>query len=402
VEGKKILLGVCGGIAAYKIATLVRLLVKAGAQVKVIMTPAAHQFITPLTLSTLSQQEVLTHFTRSDEKGEWNNHVHLALWADVLLIAPASANTIAKMVQGISDNLLLTVYLSARSKVMLAPAMDLDMWHHSSTQENITKLIAKGHHIIYPTSGELASGLSGAGRMEEPEKLFESIKEYFFADHPLHNVKVLLTAGPTQEPIDPVRFIGNRSSGKMGIAIANAMAAAGATVTLVHGPMDTLTLSKNVAKIPVATADEMYDAVFQHYGSSQITIMAAAVADYKIKQIANSKIKKQTDELTLELVKNKDILKSAGAQKQHGQLLIGFALETDNEQQHALEKLRHKNLDMIILNSLKDQGAGFGYDTNKISIIKANGAAVHHPLMSKVAVANEIVKSIIDLYQKKQ
>lgn len=393
LNGKKILLGVTGSIAAYKATVLTRLLVKEGAQVKVIMSPAAHDFITPLTLSTLSKNPVLTEFIK-DNSGQWNNHVELGLWADVMLIAPASANTLAKMATGQCDNLLLAVYLSARCPVFVAPAMDLDMLVHGSTKNNFQTLRSYGNHFIEPAHGELASGLVGNGRMAEPEEIVEHLRKHF-SEGKLAGKKTLITAGPTYEAIDPVRFIGNHSSGKMGFAIAERLAAEGANVTLVTGPTQQHTTNTNIHVIRVTSAEEMYTACSSIFPSSDITVLSAAVADYKPVHKADQKIKKKEDTLVLELTKTKDIAASLGKLKQPGQVLVGFALETEQEQANALKKLESKNFDLIVLNSLNDTGAGFGFDTNKITIIDRNQQVQKFELKSKNEVAADIVKAII-------
>lgn len=400
LRGKRILLGVCGGIAAYKTAQLTRLLVKDGATVRVVMTPAAHDFITPLTLSTLSKNPVLTSFTKG-ETGEWNSHVELGLWADIMLIAPATANTIAKMVQGQCDNLLLATYLSARCPVFLAPAMDLDMLQHPAVKENLEKLLSFGHHIIDPGVGELASGLSGPGRMAEPEEIQKKLRSYFGGTQPLHGVKALVTAGPTYEAIDPVRFIGNHSSGKMGFAIAEAIADRGAAVELVCGPTHLFTSHPNITVTHVTTAAQMYEACTTRFGAADIAVLAAAVADYRPVVQAAEKIKKKDGNLTLELTKTHDIAEELGKRKRDNQLIVGFALETNDERANALKKLSAKNFDLIVLNSLQDDGAGFGHDTNKITIIDRNERVTSFELKNKQAVANDIVDAVIGFSRSK-
>lgn len=396
LQGKKILLGVSGSIAAYKAATIVRLLVKEGADVKVIMTPAACDFITPLTLATLSKHEVPV--TISDNQS-WNNHVMLGRWADVMLIAPASANTIAKMANGFCDNLLLATYLSATCPVLFAPAMDEDMWHHTATRHNIEKLLSYGHKQLPVEKGELASGLFGEGRMAEPADIVTYLHTHFEDNKPLTGKKALVTAGPTQEPLDPVRYISNHSSGKMGIAIAEALAAAGAEVTLVLGPTH---LSSTVNTIRVVTAADMLNSSKAHFYTSDVVVMAAAVADYRPKFVEDKKIKKGAgDELTLELEKTQDILRTLGTDRPTGQVLVGFSLETNNEQEYALKKLREKNLDLIVMNSLNDPGAGFNYDTNKVTLFDRNGVAKNLPLKSKQEVAKDIVTAIADILQSR-
>lgn len=395
LSGKRILLGVTGSIAAYKSAVLTRLLVKAGAEVKIIMTPSAHDFITPVTLATLSKKPVLTEFVK-DKSGQWNNHVDLGLWADVLLVAPASANTMAKMAQGICDNLLLAVYLSARCPVVLAPAMDLDMLQHPATKENFSRLKNFGNYIIEPAYGELASGLTGTGRMAEPESIVQWLEHFFFASLPLKGKKALVTAGPTHEAIDPVRFISNHSSGKMGFAIAEALDAAGAEVTLITGPVNLQPGSRNVRVVRVTSAEEMHAAATQIFPETDIAVLAAAVADYKPKTVAGQKIKKEEDKLNLELVKTHDIARSLGEMKKNGQLIVGFALETENEKENAEKKLKSKNFDFIVLNSPNDAGAAFGHDTNKITIIDRSLKEQAFGLKDKKEVARDIVQAIID------
>lgn len=395
LAGKRIVLGVSGSIAAYKSAVLTRLLVKAGAEVKVIMTPAAHDFITPLTLSTLSKNPVLTSFSK-DETGQWNNHVDLGLWADALIIAPASANTLAKMANGMCDNLLLAVYLSARCPVFFAPAMDLDMLQHPSTQQNIQKLTTWGNKLITPGFGELASGLTGNGRMAEPEEITAHLEAHFKISGKLQGKKALVTAGPTHEQLDPVRFIGNNSSGKMGYAIAEELAREGATVTLVSGPTHLPSPNASIQVIPVTSAEEMYNACTAHFASAEVTVLSAAVADYKPAHQAEQKIKKKDDALTLELIKTHDIAAELGKAKKNGQLIVGFALETENERANAEKKIASKNFDLIVLNSLNDAGAGFGHDTNKITLINKKGQAKEFNLKSKKEVARDIVHAIIE------
>ncbi len=394
LKGKKILLGVTGSIAAYKAAFLVRLLVKEGAEVKVVMSSSAKEFITPLTLSVLSKNPVYSEFSKPGT-GEWNNHVELGLWADVLLIAPATADTIAKIAGGICDNLLQAVYLSAKCPVYMAPAMDLDMWKHPSTQQNIQRLISFGNKIISPTDGELASGLIGEGRMEEPEKIVSVLQQHFSKKLPLTKKKILVTAGPTYENIDPVRFIGNRSSGKMGFALAEEFAANGAEVTLITGPSSLSIHNGSIHRIDVESADEMYNACMRHFDDADITIMSAAVADYKPEHASDKKIKKKENGYQLDLVKTKDILTELGERKKNDHLLIGFALETDHEVENAKIKIKKKNLDMIILNSLNDAGAGFQTDTNKISIIDKSFKQTDFALKSKKEVAKDIVAAIV-------
>ncbi|WP_394748553.1 bifunctional phosphopantothenoylcysteine decarboxylase/phosphopantothenate--cysteine ligase CoaBC [Spongiimicrobium salis] len=394
--GKNVLLGITGGIAAYKTTFLVRLLVKAGANVKIVMTESASAFVSPLTLSTLSKNPVQTSFINTDEEGttSWNNHVELGLWADVMLIAPATANTLSKMANGTCDNLLMATYLSAKCPVFFAPAMDLDMYKHPSSKTSFEKLISFGNHMIPATSGELASGLHGEGRMAEPEDILNFVQQQLSKGLPLSGKKVLITAGPTYEAIDPVRFIGNHSSGLMGCELAKAAANLGANVVLVLGPSNIAVTHDSVLVEHVVSADEMYDTVHKHYAQMDIAICAAAVADYKPKTVAEQKIKKKASEFTIELVKNKDILLSLGEQKV-SQYLVGFALETENEVENAKGKLKKKNLDAIVLNSLNDSGAGFGKLTNKISFIDKNLGIKTFDLKSKADVAVDILNEII-------
>ena len=393
---KNIVLGVCGSIAAYKAATLVRLLIKAGANVQVVMTPDATNFITPLTLSTLSKKPVLVDYF-IPKTGEWNNHVELGLWADLVIIAPASANTMAKMAGGLCDNLLMAVYLSAKCEVYFAPAMDLDMWKHDATRENIAKLQSFGNILIPPGVGELASGLSGEGRMAEPEEIVAFISSTIKKRLPLADQKILVTAGPTYEAIDPVRFIGNHSSGKMGFAIADQLARLGADVTLVSGPSAQKSKQASVKRIDVTSAAEMLEACLLHYKNSKACIMSAAVADYTPVQPAQQKIKKAGNNLNIELKQTVDILSTLGVEKKSGQLLVGFALETNDEEKNAIKKLRMKNLDFIVLNSLNDAGAGFKKETNKITIIDKTLKKTAYPVKSKDEVALDICHKIIEL-----
>jgi len=396
LQGKKIILGVCGSIAAYKSATLIRLLVKAGAEVQVVMTNEAANFITPLTLSTLSKRPVLTaYFNRNN--GVWNNHVELGLWADLFIIAPASANTIAKLAHGQCDNLLTAAYLSAKCPVYFAPAMDLDMWRHDATRQNIAALKGFGNILIPPGTGELASGLYGEGRMAEPEEIVDFITTEIHKKLPLYNQDVLVTAGPTYEAIDPVRFIGNHSSGKMGFAIAEELALLGANVTLVSGPTTLKTHSTLIKQHNVTSAAEMLQACEQYFKTAKACIMSAAVADYTPVHVAEQKIKKQDGGFSIELKKTTDILKTLGSLKQEGQFLVGFALETNNEEENAVEKLKRKNLDFIVLNSLNDTGAGFQTDTNKITIIDKNLQKITYTLKSKKEVAQDICNKLKDL-----
>lgn len=398
LKNKKILIGISGSIAAYKVATLVRLLVKQGAEIQVVMTTAAKEFITPLTLSTLSKKPVFSEFIK-DNTGTWNNHVDLGLWADVILIAPATAHTLAKCANGICDDLLTAVYLSAKCSVVFAPAMDLDMYHHPSTIENIKKLQSFGNQIINSNYGELASGLVGEGRMAEPEELVEILKEKFTNKIPqkLKGKKVLITAGPTQEAIDPVRFISNHSTGKMGYAIADKLAKAGAEVTLVSGQVALSLPDDSINLVKVRSAKEMFEAAQKYFSASDVIILAAAVADYTPMVVADKKIKKKEETFNIELTKTVDIAKTLGQQKRDNQLMVGFALETDNEVENAIGKIKSKNLDMIVLNSLRDKGAGFGHDTNKISIIHRDGSMNEFDLKSKQNVAQDIVEAISDL-----
>ena len=394
LQGKRIILGVCGSIAAYKAALVVRLLVKQGAEVKVIMTHSARTFITPLTLATLSNNPVVSEFS-DPESGSWNNHVELGLWADALLIAPASANTIAKMAHGICDNLLLATYLSARAPVFVAPAMDLDMYAHPSTTSNLEFLTSYGNHIIAAEYGELASGLTGTGRMAEPETLVSALESHFKKKRAdFSGKRILITAGPTLESIDPVRYIGNHSTGKMGYALANEAAARGAQVMLISGPTHNIPLNPSVKVQHVTSAEEMFSACLNDFDTSDIAIMAAAVADYKPEKVAAEKIKKDGESMKISLVRTPDIAASLGERKKNGQLLIGFALETENEIAHAEGKLKRKNMDLIVLNSLKDPGAGFGHDTNQITIINKNGEKSAFSLKSKSQVAADILDAI--------
>jgi phosphopantothenoylcysteine decarboxylase / phosphopantothenate---cysteine ligase len=394
-QGKKILLGITGSIAAYKAIYLVRLLVKSGAEVKVIMTPAAKDFVSSLTLSTLSKNPVLTELF--DEQS-WSNHVMLGRWADIMVIAPLSCNTMAKMAYGQCDNLLLATYLSATCPVVVAPAMDEDMWHHAATRQNLQRLESFGNTIIPVGKGELASGLHGDGRMAEPEEIMQFIGERFFLTRPLAGKKALVTAGPTYEALDPVRFIGNHSSGKMGIAIAKELYSRGAEVTLVLGPVAREFSSNGIHLVRVQSAGDMYEACTQAFATADIAVLSAAVADYTPAVKASQKIKKKEETFSIELTKTKDILKSLGAQKKNSQVLVGFALETNDEKKNALTKLQEKNADMIVLNSLNDQGAGFGYDTNKITIFTKKGEELQFDNKSKEAVAKDIVDAIINTY----
>jgi len=397
LRGKKILLGITGGIAAYKTASLVRLFIKAGAQVRVVMTPAAKDFITPLTLSTLSKNEVYSSFT--EEEGElWNNHVELGLWADIMLIAPATANTLSKMAAGNSDNFLLATYVSAKCPVYFAPAMDLDMYKHPSTKNNFETLKSFGNFMIPAGTGELASGLSGEGRMAEPEEIFQFLEDHLSAFLPLKGKQMMITAGPTYEAIDPVRFIGNHSSGKMGYEIARAAANLGAKVILISGPTHLQISEDHIHLIKVVSAQEMYDAAMAHFEKADVVIAAAAVADYKPETIADQKIKKADETLTIRLTKTQDILRSLGERKRQ-QKLIGFALETNNELENARAKLQKKNLDFVVLNSLQDKGAGFQNDTNKVSFVFQDEVK-SFGLKPKSEVAVDILNEIINLFDE--
>lgn len=398
MQGKKIVLGVCGSIAAYKSALLVRLLVQEGAEVQVILTKDAANFITPLTLSTLSGRPVLTDYF-DPKTGEWNNHVHLGMQADLFLIAPASANTIAKLAHGMSDNLLAATYLSAKCPVYIAPAMDLDMWQHPATKKNIELLKSYGDTIIPPGTGELASGLTGEGRLAEPDEIVASIKaqnDHAHTELPLSGLNALVSAGPTQEPIDPVRFIGNRSSGKMGFSIAERLHQLGATVTLIAGPTAQI-CSPSIRRVDVQSALDMLKACEAYFSTSDIVVMAAAVADYTPVHVADKKIKKSKNvHVEIVLKKTTDILKELGERKTEKQTVVGFALETDNEEANAQEKLVRKNLDIIVLNSMRDEGAGFGSDTNKITVFQRSGKRTDFNLKSKTDVAKDICDLIIE------
>ena len=392
---KNILLGITGGIAAYKTTFLVRLLIKAGANVKVILTESASSFVSPLTLATLSKNPAVTSFVKEEgNETDWNNHVDLGLWADLMVIAPATANTMSKMAIGTCDNLLLATYLSAKCPVFFAPAMDLDMYKHESTKNSIDKLKSFGNIMIPATSGELASGLYGEGRMAEPENIVEFIKDYLSQGLPLKDKKVVITAGPTYEAIDPVRYIGNHSSGLMGYELANAAANLGAEVILISGPSSLTIDNAAITLVKVVSGDEMYKQAHIYYGNSDIVICAAAVADYRPKTIADQKIKKNEDSFVIDLIKNKDILLSLGKIKKN-QFLVGFALETENELENAKGKLKKKNLDAIILNSLNDKGAGFGSNTNKITFIDKNSQIKAFELKTKAEVAVDILNEIL-------
>ena len=394
LDGKKIIVAVCGSIAAYKSALLVRLLIKSGAEVKVLMTPSAKDFITPLTLSTLSKNPVSAQFIKN-EAGEWENHVDLGLWADVMVIAPASANTIAKMANGFCDNLLSAVYLSAKCPVMIAPAMDLDMYKHPATLANLEKLRSYENLVLNAPNGELASGLVGDGRMAEPDEIYQAIETLLSKKKELAGKQVLVTAGPTYEQIDPVRFIGNNSSGKMGLMLAEELASRGAAVDLIVGPSNIKTSHKLIKITRVKSADDMLKAVSEKYPRTDISVFAAAVSDYKPVSTATQKIKKSDPNLDLTLVKNKDIALEMGNLKKTNQFNVGFALETENEAFHAQEKMKKKNFDMIVLNSLNDEGAGFSVDTNKVTIFSVKAEPKQYDLKSKRLVAVDVVDSII-------
>ena len=394
LKGKHIILGITGGIAAYKSVTLLRLLVKAGAEVQVVITPSGKEFITPVTLSALSGKPVVSEFFTANT-GEWHSHVDLGLWADAMVIAPATASTIGKMANGIADNMLVTTYLSAKAPVFVAPAMDLDMMAHPSTLRNIEALRSYGNHIIEPAAGELASKLVGKGRMEEPERIAEILSEFFASRESLKDKKILITAGPTHEKIDPVRFIGNYSSGKMGYALAEEAAARGADVALVSGPVDVKAVNPRIRVIKVESALEMLDACLAEFPAADAAIMCAAVADYRPAERADSKIKREgCSDVELRLVANPDIAATLGKAKRPDQKIAGFALETDNEAANARSKLERKNLDMIVLNSLRDAGAGFRTDTNKVTIISRSGSVREFPLKPKSEVAADILDSL--------
>jgi phosphopantothenoylcysteine decarboxylase / phosphopantothenate---cysteine ligase len=400
-KGEKIIFGVTGSIAAYKSAYLIRLLVKEGADVMVIMTPSSKDFITPLTLSSLSNNPVLCE-SFVPVTGKWNSHVEFGMWADLMLIAPLSANTMAKMANGIADNLLLTTYLSARCPVFFAPAMDLEMYNHPATQKNIKTLCADGNILISPAEGELASGLYGCGRMEEPENIVKVIKEHFSSNNIFQNKTVLVTAGPTHEKIDAVRYIGNNSSGLMGFCLAEEFASKGANVILITGPTNLEVKNKKIKRIDVISSGQMYEKCSEYFEKTDITVMAAAVADYTYKDNSQQKlkIKKELSSITITLEPTIDILKELGKRKTGNQILVGFALETENEIENAINKLKSKNLDLIILNSLNDKGAGFNHETNKIAIIDKTGNIVNNPLKSKIDVAKDIVTKISGLIKK--
>lgn len=396
LKGKKILIGITGSIAAYKIPYLIRLLVKEGAEVQVILTENARDFVTPLTISTLSKRPALT-YPFNPEDGTWNNHVEMGSWADLMIIAPASAATLSKMASGLADNLLVTTYLSAKCPVFFAPAMDLDMYKHPTTQRNVEQLKAFGHQLIDPQVGELASGLCGAGRMEEPENILKAITAFFLTVSQLKSKKVLVTAGPTHEPIDPVRFIGNHSSGLMGFSIAQEAADRGAEVTLITGPTHLQVNHPAIRRIDVQTAHEMFVETTDAFSNADITIMSAAVADFTPAKPVDKKIKKSGEVTAIELKPTRDILEALGKMKKTNQLLVGFALETDNELDNAMKKLNNKNLDLIVLNSLKEKGAGFGVATNKITLLDRNGQKIDFPLKSKTEVASDILDKVVEL-----
>lgn len=395
-KDKKIIIGITGSIAAYKIPFLIRLLKKGGAHVQVLLTPFAKNFVTPLTLSTLSERPVLTEFFNTDD-GSWTSHIDLGLWADLVLLAPLSANTMAKMATGIADNLLLTTILSARCPVFFAPAMDLDMYKHPSTFANIEKLQTFGYKLIEPVEGELASGLKGVGRLEEPENIFDILKNEFATHKDLTGKKVLVTAGPTYEPIDPVRFIGNQSTGKMGVEVARSLAKRGATVSLVLGPVNIKVDDPNIVVHNVVTAIEMYNQCMELFPAMDVAVLSAAVADFKPIKSSAKKLKKNASLTKIDLEPTLDILAELGKHKKHNQVLVGFALETDNEEENALKKLDNKNLDMIVLNSLNDEGAGFGTATNKVTFFTKNGDKLENPLKTKEEVAKDIVDQIVTL-----
>lgn len=395
LQGKKIVLGITGSIAAYKACYLIRGLIKHGAEVQVVITPSGKEFITPLTLSTLTGKSVVSEFfDRRD--GSWHSHVQLGLWADAMIIAPASANTIGKMANGIADNMLITTYLSMKAPVFVAPAMDLDMYAHPSTQKNLETLQSYGNHIIEPGTGFLASKLEGKGRMEEPEKIIEVLDSFFATSNDLQDKKIMITAGPTYEKLDPVRFIGNYSSGKMGIALAEECAERGAKVELICGPVSIKTSHPNIKRTNVESAAEMYQAATATFPDTDAAILCAAVADFTPTNVADNKIKREGNKLTLELMPTKDIAQALGQMKKQSQVMVGFALETFDEENHAKEKLQKKNLDFIVLNSLQDDGAGFQHNTNKVTLIDKDGET-HFPLKSKKEVAKDIVNKLISI-----
>lgn len=397
LKGKHIVLGITGSIAAYKAASLARLFVKEGAEVQIVITPSGKEFITPVTLSALTGKPVVCDFFGAND-GTWHSHVDLGLWADFMVIAPATAATMGKMANGIADNMLVTTYMSMKAPVFIAPAMDLDMFAHPSTARNIALLQSYGNLVIEPASGELASHLIGKGRMEEPENIVAYIKEHFEKQESLSKKKILITAGPTYEKLDPVRFIGNYSSGKMGFALAEECAERGAEVVLIAGPVSLKTSHRNIKRIDVESAEQMYEAATREFADTDAAILCAAVADYRPKEQADNKIKRaEGSNLTLELIPNKDIAASLGKAKKEGQILIGFALETNNEEQNALAKIQKKNLDFIVLNSLNDNGAGFQYDTNKIAILNKSGKRTNFELKNKKDVAKDIINNTLDL-----
>ena len=396
LSGKKVLLGISGGIAAYKTPNLVRCLIKKGAEVKVVMTDSAKDFVTPLSLSTVSKNPVHSSFKSDDEDGVWNNHVELGLWADFMLICPATANTLFKMANGNCDNLLLGVYLSCKSETFFAPAMDLDMYKHQSTKESINKLISFGNILIPPAHGELASGLSGEGRLPEPHEIVDFIEKHYTKNLPLEGKKVLISAGPTIEELDPVRYISNHSSGKMGYSLAETALSLGAEVKLISGPTNQSISSENIKIVHIKTGNELLEAIRNDYNNSDIVIMAAAVSDYKPIEFSEKKIKKDNNELNIKFEKTTDILFELGQNKKN-QILVGFALENNNELSHAINKLEKKNLDLIVLNSLNDEGAGFGYDTNKITVVDCSGNVTPYKLKKKNEVADDVFKHIIEL-----
>ena len=396
LENKKIVLGITGSIAAYKACLLARLLIKKGAEVQVVMTPAAKEFITPLTLATLTQKPVVSEFfDRRD--GSWHSHVSLGLWADAMLVAPASASTIGKMANGIADNMLVTTYLSMKAHVFVAPAMDLDMYAHPSTKQNLQRLLSFGNHVIEPGTGFLASTLEGKGRMEEPERIVEALEQYFASQQALSGKNVLITAGPTYEKIDPVRFVGNYSSGKMGFALAEVCAEQGAEVTLVCGPVSLQTNHPAIHRIDVESAAEMYEAATKHFKKADIAILSAAVADFTPQTTADKKIKRKGDDMVLRLQPTQDIAAALGAVKRKKQILVGFALETDNELENAVDKMERKNLDLIVLNSLRDKDAGFRVDTNKVTIIDRHHGLTAYDTKSKREVAKDIIEKVVKL-----
>jgi|TARA_B110000908_G_scaffold17463_1_gene19649 phosphopantothenoylcysteine decarboxylase/phosphopantothenate--cysteine ligase len=394
LQGKNVVLAVTGSIAAYKSALIVRLLIKEGANVKVVMTKSAIDFITPLTLSTLAKTEVYSDFTSNKDKGTWNNHVDLGLWADYMLVAPATANTLSKMASGEADNFMMAVYLSAKCPIFIAPAMDLDMYKHQSTRDNIKKLVSFGNTIIYPESGELASGLEGEGRLAEPEHIIDFLNNHIKSSQALFGKKVLISAGPTHEALDPVRYLGNRSTGKMGYAIAEQAYELGADVTLISGPVALNNPKKGIKRICITSAQDLYSEMINHFDESDIVIMAAAVADYTPKIVSDSKMKKKEGELVIELKRTQDILVGL-SEKKKSQFVVGFALETNNELENAIKKRKKKSLDLIVLNSLNDKGAGFAHNTNKITIIGKDNNITKFELKSKQEVAKDILNQII-------